>query len=326
MKRPNVSVIIPVYNGERYLKETIESVLNQTDQNFELIIVDDASTDGSYKIIKAFHQKHPDKIKIIKHSKNKGCPAASRNTGIKIAKGRYIALMDQDDMWLPKKLEEQLKVIEKSSKIGLVATNARVYDHHKKQYLGHNWKNIKNLSLLNKTERLLKENFILTGSMALIRKEFFDQYGLLDENFKIADDYDLWFRISQHYQIRLTQQPLVTWRKTGTSTSFNEKNLLNDMVYFYEKRKKEGFVSHKLGHFYVRLANLYLAENNPQQAKQYYQKASNEGYHNIKISLVKFLLAVSPTLAHKVVKNKRNASQKIDSFKDSFSGCKEINK
>lgn len=324
MKKPLVSVIIPVYNGEKYLKEAIESVLNQTFQDFELIIVDDCSTDGSYKIIDAFAQKYPKKIKVIKHSKNKGCPAASRNTGIKHAKGRYIAFLDQDDIWRSDKLEKQIKVIEQSPDIGLVVTNALVYDNSAKKYLGRNWKTIKKFSVMDKTQRLLKKNFILTGSMALVRKDFFDRYGLLDENFKIADDYDLWFRISRHYQIHLIEEPLTVWRKTNTSTSFNEKNMLTDTVYFYKKRDKEGYKSNNFGYYSMRLANYYLAHKRVDDAKKYYQKAKASGYRDIRLFLVIFLLKISPAFASLVIKIKRAISQKIDALKDKLKGCTEL--
>lgn len=324
MTHPKISVIIPVYNGEKYIKEAIGSVLRQTYQDFELIIIDDTSTDKSYATIEMFRNKYPDKIKAIKHDQNKGCPAASRNTGIKVAKGHYIAFMDQDDMWHIDKLKKQLEVIEKSPKVGLVVTNAQVYDNKSKRYLGCNWKTIEKLSSVNKTQRLLKRNFILTGSMALIKKEFFDKYGLLDENFKIADDYDLWFRISQHYQIYLIAEPLTVWRKTGTSTSFNEKNMLTDTVYFYEKRRKEGFVSDNLGYYCVRLANFYLAEKKIKQAKEYYQRANDLGYRNCKLSLMLFLLTMSPLFASWVIKNKRGVSQRAASLKDILKGCTEL--
>jgi len=105
MKNPTVSVIIPTYNRAHLVGRSIQSVINQTYQDFEIIVVDDGSTDNTEDIIKEF-QKKDKRIKHIKHNKNKGGSAA-RNTGIRAARGEYIAFLDSDDEWMPTKLEKQ---------------------------------------------------------------------------------------------------------------------------------------------------------------------------------------------------------------------------
>jgi glycosyltransferase involved in cell wall biosynthesis len=310
-KNPLISIIIPVYNGERYLEETINSALNQTYSNWELIIIDDASTDKSPVIIKSYFKKHSKKIKPIKHLKNKGCPAASKNSGLKIAKGKYIAFLDQDDLWLPQKLEMQIKEVEQSPKIGLVACNASVLDQNKNEIIGNVWKTTKILQKQNLTKRLLLGNFILTSSCVLVRKEFFDRYGLLDEKFKIADDYDLWFRISRYYNIALQQKHLTIWRRTGQSTSFNEKKMLKDLIYFFEKRRKERFISPNLGLFSFRLGNYCLALKDFEEAKMFYQKAKKQGYENFKFKIIVDLLKSCPNLASLLIKIKRRISKSL---------------
>ncbi len=108
---PLISIITPVYNSAAFIGDTIESVLNQTYTNWEMILVDDVSTDDSVAVIKSFDD---DRIKLIQLEKNSG-PAVARNTAILKAKGRYIAFLDSDDLWLPEKLEKQLAFIQQKN-------------------------------------------------------------------------------------------------------------------------------------------------------------------------------------------------------------------
>jgi len=113
-KTPLISVITPVYNAEKYIFETMDSVINQTFENFEYILIDDCSPDNSAEIIKQF-QKQDSRIKYIKLEENSGA-AVARNTGIENAQGRYVAFIDSDDKWYPAKLEEQLRYMETENK------------------------------------------------------------------------------------------------------------------------------------------------------------------------------------------------------------------
>ena len=110
MNKPKVSVITPVYNAEKYLSETIESVLKQTYKSFEYLLIDDCSTDNSASIIKEFEEKDS-RVRYIKLTENSGA-AVARNRGLEEAKGRYIAFVDSDDKWYPEKLERQLDFME----------------------------------------------------------------------------------------------------------------------------------------------------------------------------------------------------------------------
>jgi len=122
MNEPLVSIITPVYNAEKFLSETIESIKEQTYKNWELLLVDDCSKDNSAKIIKEF-KRSDDRIKYIKLEKNSGA-SISRNTGIKNAKGRFIAFVDSDDLWEPEKLEIQIKYM-LNKKLGFTFTSYR---------------------------------------------------------------------------------------------------------------------------------------------------------------------------------------------------------
>ena len=114
MNKPKVSVITPVYNAEKYLSETIESVLKQTYKSFEYLLIDDCSTDNSASIIKEFEEKDS-RVRYIKLTENSGA-AVARNRGLEEAKGRYVAFVDSDDKWYPEKLERQLDFMENNHK------------------------------------------------------------------------------------------------------------------------------------------------------------------------------------------------------------------
>lgn len=122
-KQPLVSIIMPCYNGEKFIGEAIESVLKQTYQNWELIIVDDGSIDNSKRIIKQYYSD--ERIQYIQHKKNRGIPA-TRNTGIKTSKSEFIAFLDQDDLWLKEKLKQQVQILNKDQyrEVGLVFSDA----------------------------------------------------------------------------------------------------------------------------------------------------------------------------------------------------------
>lgn len=120
---PLVSIITPCYNAESFIVDTIESVLVQTYGGWELIVVDDCSTDRSAILIKEYQEKDF-RIRYLKMEKPFGSPALPRNRGIKKAKGRYIAFLDSDDLWLPKKLEEQLSIIGRAG-IAIVFSNSK---------------------------------------------------------------------------------------------------------------------------------------------------------------------------------------------------------
>ena len=116
---PTVSIIIPTYNRSRLIARAVKNVLNQTYQDFELIIVDDGSTDGTREVVAGFSDE---RIRYVQHDKNRG-EAAARNTGIKVARGEYIASHDSDDEWLHEKLAKQIRAFENCSpEIGVVYT------------------------------------------------------------------------------------------------------------------------------------------------------------------------------------------------------------
>ena len=202
---PLISIIIPTHNRSTFLKRAINSVLYQTFKDFELIIIDDASSDKTGEIVKSYSDK---RIRYIRHEDNKGGPAA-RNTGITQAEGRYIALLDDDDEWsYPEKLAKQIqKFSEVSEKVGLIYTGHEVRESDGR---------------LLRTERpeargdvhlRLLLGTTLSSNTPLIRKACFQKVGLFDESLKSCQDWDMWKRISDHYEFDYVPEILaITYR------------------------------------------------------------------------------------------------------------------
>jgi len=191
---PRVSVTIPVYNAERFISETIESVISQTYTDWEIVAVDDGSKDGSLEILRAFEKRLPEKIRVFS-KKNSGV-ALARNTGIEGSKGEYIALLDHDDLWMPGKLERQVKLLDSNKEIGLVYSDAYLFREREsrtrtafstlKPFRGRVF------------DKLLWENFIVV-STAVIRREAFNKVGMFDPKYRICEDYDLFLRVAGQY-------------------------------------------------------------------------------------------------------------------------------
>ncbi len=201
-----ISVIIPLYNKENFIAKTVNSVLNQTFQDFEIIIVEDCSTDTSkskaYSIVS-------DKIKIIEHKKNKGLSAA-RNTGIKAAKSDYIAFLDADDIWKEGFLEKISSLIINFPEAGLYATN------YIEQYPNNVFiKPVSNLKKNKITDVIITDFFesslfqnIYYPSSLCVKKEVFEEVGYYDINIKFGEDIDFNIRANSQYKLAYSFESL----------------------------------------------------------------------------------------------------------------------
>ena len=201
MDNPTVSVIIPTYNRAGMLKEAIDSVLAQDYSNFELIVVDDGSTDETLQILDCYSGK----IKRI-CQRNQGVSAA-RNRGIAAASGGFIAFLDSDDLWLPGKLTIQTEFL-RSTQDALICQTEEIW--------------IRNGVQVNPRERHRKySGMIFERSLALclvspsavmVRRSLFDKFGLFDESLPACEDYDMWLRVSCRCPIYLINKPLIIKR------------------------------------------------------------------------------------------------------------------
>jgi len=239
-KKPLVSVIIPCYNGEKFIGEAIESVLNQTYKNWELIIVDDGSTDGSKAVIKPF-LKDP-RIKLVEHEQNRGIPAA-RNTGIKVSSGKYIALLDVDDRWDPNKLELQIGLfLEKGKDVGLVFSNIKVINS-KGEVIKKKRKGIKlHTSKMKNLEHLFFNNFIPSVT-AVFQRNCIEKVGLFDEKILWGgDDHDFWLRIASKFNFAYLNKVLAIRREHSANFSQTERMIKGEMKLVDKVVKKYPFL------------------------------------------------------------------------------------
>lgn len=222
-----VSVIIPTYNRADFLKRAIESVLNQTFQDFELIIVDDGSFDKTKEVVDSFNS---DKIKYI-YQENSGGAAKPKNTGIRMAQGEYIAILDSDDQWLREKLEKQMIFFKKHSEIKVVGCNFLI--NGRKEYRIPKYRDL--------LKRILIADDMGPGSIMIYKREVFNKLGLFDENLKSGQDKEMRIRLAQEYKFGFVREPLVNYytghdniSSLGLSIEEREK----DWQYIFNKYKK----------------------------------------------------------------------------------------
>jgi len=219
---PKISVVMSVYNGEKYIEEAIQSILRQTYQDFEFIIVNDCSTDKTVEIINSFNDS---RIRIINNLENIGL-TKSLNKGIKYTKGEYIARMDADDISLPHRFETQIGFLEKNKDYALIGSSFYQVNEEGKTVF---WTRV--LTEDSEIRRGLKnQNWFGHGSV-LIRKSAFIECKGYNEEFECAQDYDLWLRISEKFKIANTEEPLYCWRFAVDNITITKKK---KQIYYKE--------------------------------------------------------------------------------------------
>lgn len=207
---PKVSVIIPTFNRSQLISESIDSVFSQTYKNFEIIIIDDGSTDNTKKVIEYYIKTYGDKIRYF-YQDNQGA-ASARNKGLDVARGEYIAFLDTDDIWLPKKLEKQVNILDECKEISLVYSNVIIInDHNKVINSGLCKRNFLSGKVYEKT--LLWRVGCGSPPTWLVRKKCFDEIGKFDPDFVMAHDRDMIIRLSKEYQMYGIKEPLVKIRQ-----------------------------------------------------------------------------------------------------------------
>lgn len=209
-----VSVIMPAYNCAGFIKESIESVLNQTYRDYELIIVDDGSSDATGSIAERYAASLPGIVRCL-HLENKG-PGAARNAGIQNAAGDYIAFLDSDDTWLPGKLEKQVAVLERDRHIGLVYCDNYFVDGERNVLWGHRRTVTLHRGMI--ADRLFQHCFIITSG-TVARKACIDSIGYFREDIKTGEDYDYFLRLSYRFKIDWIEEKLFERRAVTDSLS-----------------------------------------------------------------------------------------------------------
>ncbi len=197
---PRVSIIIPTHNRVIFLKEALDSVIKQSFSDFELIVVDDGSTDGTADLV----AKYPG-VRYI-YQKNRGVSSA-RNLGIRSARGNFIAFLDSDDLWLNDKLKEQISFFDISPDASICQTE--------ELWLRDGQKRNPKKKHQKYSGYILKECLplcIVSPSAVMLKKEVFEKIGLFDESFPVCEDYDFWLRAARIYPIYLIDKCLIIKR------------------------------------------------------------------------------------------------------------------
>ena len=209
---PAVSVIIPAYNEAATIGAAIDSVIAQHFTDFELLVIDDGSTDRTAEIAR----EHADHRTAIHSFANQGL-AASRNRGIRKARGRYIAFLDADDLWLPDKLARQHRILSEQQDAALVYSWTDCISEQG-EFLRHG----SHVCCAGHVyDRLLSRNFLDNGSSAMVRARIFDDIGLFNEDYPAGEDWDMWLRIAWRYPLACSPHPDVLYRVRQTSMMSN---------------------------------------------------------------------------------------------------------
>jgi len=225
MDKPLVSVITPVYNCEKYLAQTIESVINQTYENWEMILADDCSPDNSAEIIKKYSEKDP-RIKYVKLPENGGA-AKARNKALEVSQGRYIAYLDADDIWLPKKLERQLAFMEEND------VQFTCCDYEKIEADGTNLNKVVHMPKTITYNQLLSNTIIQTVGVIADTKKF-DKKLLIMPDVRRGQDSATWLQMLRN-GVKFTGQNevLAQYRRVPQSLSANKFSAMKRTWYLY---------------------------------------------------------------------------------------------
>ncbi len=219
MTKPLFSIVIAAYNRAHFVEQAIESVFKQTFREFEIIVVDDGSTDETHEVLSRFENR----IRVVRQSRNGR--SSARNTGARLARGAFIAFLDSDDIWMPQKLERQFRVFQSHSRVGVVHTYSNVI-------------NTEGSSLANETrkrqrlyERALKRRYTYEGmsqecimflSTVAVRRRCWELIGPMDTNIPAFEDWDWYLRAAMVTEIATISEPLVLYRVHADNTPESE--------------------------------------------------------------------------------------------------------
>lgn len=279
-----ISVILPTYNRAATLKRAVDSVLNQTYSDIELIVVDDCSTDDTEKIIDGYDDN---RLQYVKLKKNSGACVA-RNIGIKKANGEYIAFQDSDDFWEKEKLEVQLKSLEESG-MNLSFCRIEVYDGEYPGILRPNNKEIRRVESRGLQSALCNGNFISTQAILGEAKCF--KECRFDENLPRLQDFDICLRLAGKFSWSFCDRQLVKLYVQEDSVSRNNAKMIKAVDIIAKKDYQlEEADSHRLrAHLYEDIGNIFVATKDYKSAKIYYKKSLREKM-NLKVACKRVLI------------------------------------
>jgi len=271
---PRVSVIIPAYNAAAYLPYAIESVIGQTYTDWEIVLVDDGSTDATGELAASYQHKLQDKFQYVRQN-NRGVPAA-RNAGIRAARGDLIALLDADDVWLPQRLERGVKIMDAQPDTGFVHARVMRIDSQGK-VTGQLRVATKYMSGQIARHIYARRAHVICPTV-LFRRSCLETAGWFDENMYATEDRDLWFRIASRFRVAFIDDVLANYRLSPFSVTSNLQRMLECQTFFIEKHFATGAASHAarleaLGNIYRELGDALFKRGDLSEATQSYLKA-----------------------------------------------------
>jgi glycosyltransferase involved in cell wall biosynthesis len=295
LKKPLVSVVIPTYNSALFLPQSIESVLQQTYGNFEVIVIDDGSTDNTEEVLSGYKGA----IRYMK--KKNGGPSAARNLGIAEAKGEFIAFQDSDDLWLPEKLQLQMEYLTNHPEIAVLYTDL----------IQFNQQGLVSASLEERYGTLpsgyifeeLLVNHAVTLSTVIVRRSCIDEVGVFDESLIGAEDYNFYLRLARKFQFAFINQALVHKRLHTNNLSDDLDQMCEDEIKNLEKIAlmfpDARIPKRKLGaQIYARFGKYYFGQQRFNEASACFNKAFRLSPLSIETWHLWMLAAIPDGLRH----------------------------
>lgn len=285
-----VSIVLPTYNGEKYLNESIQSILDQTYENFELIIVDDCSTDSTPSILDRIQNKDK-RIHVYRNTKNKKLPA-SLNYGFSKSRGKYLTWTSDDNIFEKNAISNMVRVLENNQNIGLVFS--------KMEYIDENSNSFNEFS-----ETVISLNEIkyknIVGACFLYTREVYKTIGEYNVERFLVEDYDYWLRISRHFEFFYLDKILYKYRKHKNSlTESRNKDMLKAKIELLEEELQlENFTGDTEEQIYNVLAEAYFSINDFKKMKQYVRYIKESGSFN---EILNYKLRIGFYLPVKLIK------------------------
>jgi glycosyltransferase involved in cell wall biosynthesis len=282
---PTVGVIIPTHNRANYLPVAISSVLNQSFQDFEILVVDDGSTDSTAAVVAGFSDQ---RMKYIRHETSKGGSAA-RNTGIRNSNCPFIAFLDDDDEWLPSKLQLLIDLLKSSpTEVGAAYSGYWIVDRSTGKICGKKTPAKRG----DLSQQLLAGNCIGGTSAVVARSECFERVGMFDEDLPSFQDYDLWIRISKDFQFEFIPHPLSNYYVHENKIWTDSSALSRGMEIFLRKHGNSTPLRKYFSYRYLALGVRHCENNHTRDARGAFLKAISlypfevRHYFNLVLSLL----------------------------------------
>jgi glycosyltransferase involved in cell wall biosynthesis len=286
---PGISVIIPTYNRAQFLPQALDSVLEQTFQDLEIIVIDDCSTDHTPDVLRPYQSR----IVYSRVPENRGV-AYARNLGLQRAQGDYIAFLDSDDFWKSEKLQKQRDFLKKCPEYSLVATQClvKVIDDNF-QTLEYVLKEEVHYEL--SYENIFKRPFIMPSSL-LVKKQCFQEIGLFDESLRVLEDIDMYLRMARYYKIGFINEPLTVYTRGHEKNRRDSLDVRINRLKISEKNYDPALISkrvykRRMSSLHAHIGKHYIQRGDLTKGKRELGKALSIDHCNVR-ALRNYLLAI----------------------------------